>query len=405
MSGRLKLAMLICDGAADRPIEDLGGMTPLEAAHTPNMDEVASMGTVGLLQTVPEGMKPGSDVANLSLLGYDPIQCYCGRGPIEAANVGVEIPDGWTIFRCNLIATDGKTMIDYSAGHISQKDSRLIIDELNNRLGDDETKFFPGNTYRNLLLLKGEFTGLECTPPHDITGEPLEEYLPRGEKEERVLELMERSWSVLEEMDLNKEIKSMGKPGVDLIWPWSQGTRLSLEPFKTRFGMTGGIISAVDLVLGLGKLAGLYSVEVPGITGFIDTNYRGKGDAAVQVLKDDDFVYVHVEAPDEASHMGNVEEKVKAIERFDEMVLGPIFEHLATGTDRYRLVVCPDHPTYIHTMTHASEPVPYAACGYEITSSGGAAFNEKEGRSGGPDFFPAWKLMYHLTGKQTWPDQ
>lgn len=395
--------MLICDGAADRPIESLDGKTPLEAAHTPNMDEIAARGTMGMLKTVPDGMTPGSDVANLSLLGYDPIKCYSGRGPIEAANMGVEIPDGWTVFRCNLITTDGKTMIDYSSGHISREDSVRMITELNDKLGDNETRFFAGNTYRNLLMLKGDFSRIECTPPHDITGEPIEEHMPRGEGSDRILELMEHSWGILAGMELNKEIKSRGEPGSDLIWPWSQGTKLSLEPFETRFGMTGGVISAVDLVLGLGKLAGLYPVEVSGITGYIDTNYKGKGEAAVRVLSEDDFVYVHVEAPDEASHMGSVEEKVKAIERFDEMVLGPVLEHLASGTVQYRLVVCPDHPTYIHTMTHDREPVPYAACGYGINRGKASAFTEAEGRAGGPDFAPAWEFMFHLTGKRPWP--
>ncbi|MBN1288133.1 MAG: cofactor-independent phosphoglycerate mutase [Actinobacteria bacterium] len=395
--------MLICDGAADKPIETLGGRTPLEAADTPNMDEIASRGTMGTLSTVPPGMKPGSDVANLSLLGYDPATCYSGRGPIEAANIGVIIPEGWTVFRCNLVATDGRNMIDYSAGHISRDDSAEILEALDEKLGDRETRFFPGNTYRNLLLLKGDYSNLECTPPHDITGEPLDKHMPMGEGMEKILDLMERSRKLLKELPVNKRIAARGGVVVDLIWPWSQGTRITLEPFKERFHMTGGIISAVDLILGLGKLAGLYTVEVPGITGYIDTNYRGKGEAAVRVLLDDDFVFVHVEAPDEASHVGNTAEKVKAIERFDELVLGPVLKHFTEGSDDYRVIVCPDHPTYISTKTHDSAPVPYAACGHGINRGNSSAFSEEEGRRGGPDFNPAWKLMFHLTDIDSWP--
>lgn len=387
----LKVAVLVPDGAADLPLDELGGRTPLEAARTPNMDAIASRGATGTVQTVPAGMPSGSDVANLSLLGYDPATHYGGRGPIEAANLGIEIPRGWTAFRCNLVATDGRRMLDYSAGHISQEDAGRLVDVLQSGLGDNETVFHQGKSYRNIMLVKGEFGGLACTPPHDITGEPIDEHLPRGEGAGRIIGLMERSREVL-----------VGLPGgvtaADMIWPWGQGTRMSLEPFVELFGVTGGVISAVDLVCGLGMLAGLEPVSVPGMTGFLDTNYEGKGQAAVRVLSRDDFVYVHVEAPDEASHMGDVAEKVKALERFDAFIAGPVLEYLAAAGDEYRVLVCPDHPTLISTRTHDGSPVPYAACGSDIAPTGARAFSEKEAAKGGPHFDPGYKLMSRITG-------
>ena len=389
---RLKVAVLVPDGAADRPLEELGGKTPLEEAETPNMDAVASRGATGLVYTVPEGLPPGSDVANLSLFGYDPATHYGGRGPIEAANLNVEIPQGWMVFRCNLVATDGKRMLDYSAGHIGQEDAGRLIDALQSGLGDGETVFRQGKSYRNLMLVKGDFAHLKCTPPHDITGEPLEQYLPNGDGAQRIVDLMERSREVLVGL-------AGGITSADMIWPWGQGTRMSLEPFAELFGLAGGVISAVDLVCGLGMLAGLEPVTVPGITGFLDTNYSGKGEAAIRVLSADDFVYVHVEAPDEASHMGDVAEKVKAIESFDKFIVGPVLEYLSSSGEEYRVLVCPDHPTFIATRTHDRSPVPYAACGTGIEAAGTRPYCEKEAAGGGPHFQPGWTLMSHLTGE------
>lgn len=385
----LKLAVLVPDGAADLPAFELGGRTPLEAAEIPNMDSIASGGVCGLSHTVPHGMAPGSDVANLSLLGYDPSTHYGGRGPIEAANLGVEIPPDWTAFRMNLVRTGEGRMLDYSAGHISGEDAGRLIDALRIGLGDEETRFYQGKSYRHLLLVKGDFTGLACTPPHDITGEMLEGHLPAGAGSERILELMERS-RVL--------IASLGGDPVpaDMVWPWGQGMRMSLEPFKEKFGLSGRVISAVDLVCGLGRLAGLDPVEVPGMTGFLDTNYRGKGEAAVRVLGEDDFVYVHVEAPDEASHMGDAAEKVTALERFDSLVVGPVLEHLESAGSPFRLLVCPDHPTYLSTRTHDASPVPYAAYGAGVTQGGAERFSESEAASGGPHFDPGYMLMAAL---------
>jgi len=397
----LKIAVLVPDGAADFPVPDLGGRTPLEYADTPNADRVVSMGATGTIATVPAGMPPGSDVANFSLMGYDPAVHYGGRGPIEAANLGIEVPPGWTAFRCNIVTTDGERMLDYSAGHVSQERARAMIEALDESLGDPRTRFYPGKSYRNLLLLEGDFVGVECTPPHDITWQPLADHMPKGPGAQRIVELMEGSKAAL---------AGPGPGGtapppdtsVTMIWPWGQGSWIAMESFKSRFGLDGAVISAVDLVMGLGKLAGLRPLEVPGITGYLDTDYEAKGKAAAAVLDSDDFVYVHVEAPDEASHMGSAEEKVRAIERFDELVVGPVLLSVETRGE-YRLMVCPDHPTLLSTRTHDATPVPYAACGTGIEPGRGRAFAEREARSGGPHFDPGWTMMLHLSGRKAWP--
>lgn len=393
----MKVALLVPDGAADEAREELGGKTPLEAARTPNMDRIASLGSTGTIATVPPGLPPGSDVANFSLMGYDPTAHYSGRGPIEAANMGIEVPPGWSAFRCNLVHADGERMLDYSAGHIGQREAGRIIGALESGLGDSETRFFQGKSYRNTLLVKGVFSGLQCTPPHDITGEPLAGHLPRGEGAERVLDIMDRARGVLESLEAGRAHAGQGATRRIMIWPWGQGGSIALEPFEARFGLRGSVISAVDLVSGLGRLAGLVPVEVSGATGYLDTNYRGKGEAAVRALTEGDFVFVHVEAPDEASHMGSATEKVAAIERFDELVVGPVLG-AAAGAGRFRVMVCPDHPTLLRTRTHDASPVPYAAFGAGIPRAESSAFSEAQAIRGGPHFDPGWRMMECLTG-------
>lgn len=389
----LKVAVLVPDGAADLPLDALGGKTPLEAARTPNMDAVAREGATGTAATVPAGMPPGSDVANLSLMGYDPATHYGGRAPIEAANLGIEIPDGWTAFRCNLVKTDGRRMLDYSAGHISQADSERCVMRLEAALGGPGLHFFPGKSYRDIMLIKGDYTEVECTPPHDITGKPMEPFMPRGEGSARLIEIMQMAIDALATLEY---------PPADMIWPWGQGTRMELEPFEALYGFTGSVISAVDLVCGIGKLAGLQTVSVPGATGFLDTDYAAKGSAAVDVLGRADFAFVHVEAPDEAAHMGDAAEKVLAIERFDESVAGPVLAHLRSTGAPYRLLVVPDHPTLIRTRTHDGSPVPYAACGEGIAASGAGGFSESQAAAHGPHLEHGWRLMGRLTGPGGW---
>jgi 2,3-bisphosphoglycerate-independent phosphoglycerate mutase len=389
----LKIAVLVPDGAADLPVESLGGRTPLEAARIPNMDGLAREGALGTAATVPPGIAPGSDVANLSLIGYDPATHYGGRAPIEAANLGIEVPDGWTAFRCNLVKTDGETMLDYSGGHIGQAEAAGAMDALQAALGDADTRFFTGKSYRNILLLKGEYRGVECTPPHDITSQPIAPHMPAGEGSGRVSGLMLASRDVL----------ARAGAGADMIWLWGQGARMALEPFAELYGVTGSVISAVDLVCGIGRLAGLRPLSVAGATGYLDTDYAAKGRAAVEALARDDFVFVHVEAPDEASHMGKAEEKVKAIERFDAEVVGPVRAHLSAGANPYRICVAPDHPTLLSTRTHDATPVPYAAAGEGIPPSAANRFSEAEARAHGPRFEEGWRLMGALTGSAPWP--
>jgi 2,3-bisphosphoglycerate-independent phosphoglycerate mutase len=389
----LKIAVLVPDGAADLALDALGGLTPLEAASIPNMDRVARDGATGTAATVPPGLPPGSDVANLALMGYDPVTHYGGRAPIEASNLGIDIPRGWTAFRCNLVKTDGKVMLDYSGGHIVQSDTDRCIAALQAALGDEATRFYPGQSYRNILLLEGDYSAVECTPPHDITGEPLAPHMPHGPGAERALELMERSRDVLAGVE--------GRPA-DMIWLWGQGPGMTLESFAGLYGVTGSVISAVDLVCGIGRLAGLTPLDVKGATGYLDTDYAAKGRAATGALEDGDFVFVHVEAPDEASHMGDVDEKVKALELFDERVVGPVRTHLESAGRPFRLLVAPDHPTLISTRTHDSTPVPYAACGEGIPASNASGFTEAEAARGGPRFDEGWRLMGRLTDPSPW---
>ena len=387
----LNVAVLVPDGAADFPLAELGGKTPLEAASTPAMDDVARRGIVGTARTVPPGMTPGSDVANLSLLGYDPWKNFAGRGPIEAANLGVKVPDGWTVFRCNVVSVEDGKMLDYSAGHISDLEAAKAVAFLEENLSDDRTRFFKGKSYRNLMLLKGDYASARCVPPHDITGEEISGHMPEGKGAERLVELMDRSVEVL---------GSLAVPDGAMIWPWGQGRSPKLEPFIEKFGMRGAVISAVDLVNGLAVLAGMERIRVPGATGFIDTDYGAKGRAAMAALDDHDLVYVHVEAPDEASHMGSIEEKVKALERFDHHVVEPVLDRLSRpGT---RLLVCPDHPTLISTRTHDATPVPFAICGEGLPAEGANSFSERAG-STGDAFDEGHLLMRSAVGVAPFP--
>ena len=342
---------------------------------------------------MPAGRPPGSDVANLALMGYDPATHYGGRAPIEAANLGIEIPDGWTAFRCNLVTTDGERMLDYSGGHIAQTAAAASMRALADSLGDSTTRFFTGKSYRNVLLLQGDYAGVRCTPPHDITGRAMAGYMPAGEGAPRVRELMDKSRDVLAALDVP----------VDMIWLWGQGGRMALEPFEELYGVTGSVISAVDLVCGIGRLAGLTPVSVPGATAYLDTDYAAKGRAAIEVLAREDFVFVHVEAPDEASHMGDAAEKVKAIERFDELVVGPVRAHLASRGEPFRICVAPDHPTLVSTRTHDGAPVPFAAQGEGIPASAAKGFTEAEARVHGPALEAGYKLMGMLTDPAPWP--
>ena len=372
----MKYVFLVGDGMADEPIAELGGRTPLEAAHTPNMDRIAARGRVGRVKTIPDGLPPGSDVANLSLLGYDAAAVFQGRGPIEAASIGVELHPDDTAFRCNVVTLRDGLMDDYSAGHITTEESRPLILEIQAELGTDTVRFVPGVSYRHLAIFRNFPAGLNCTPPHDISGRPWEAHRPQGPGREIVLELMDKARRVLAASETNKRRVAAGKKPATDIWLWGQGRAMKLPTLRERFGLSGSVISAVDLVRGLGVLAGLKVRMVPGATGYLGTNYAGKIAAAKDALAAEDFVYLHVEAPDETGHEGDVGKKIQAIEEFDKHVVGEILSWAAGRAD-VRILVAPDHATPIATKTHDGKPVPYAVCGAGVSAGNVRVYSER----------------------------
>ncbi|WMW22059.1 cofactor-independent phosphoglycerate mutase [Methanolobus mangrovi] len=355
----MKYVVLIGDGMADEPLEELGGMTVLQKANTTNMDYIVMNGRAGLAQTVPEGLPPGSDVANMSIVGYDPKKYYSGRAPLEAASMGVELEKDDVAFRCNLITIKDDLIVDYSSGHITNEEAKELIESIDSALGDDKVSFYPGISYRHLMVAKrGLGANTECVPPHDVIDESRHEHMPKGEDSEIISDLIERSINILETQPVNKNRIAEGKNPGNSIWLWGQGFAPAFTPFNELYGLNGAIISAVDLVKGIGIYAGLDVIEVPGATGYLDTNYIGKAEYAIEALKNHDFVFVHVEAPDEAGHMGNMEAKIQAIEDFDEKVVGTILKAAIDMDEDVTIMVMPDHPTPIALRTHTSVPIP-----------------------------------------------
>ena len=358
----MKHIVLLGDGMADHPLPELQGKTPLQAARTSHMDRIAAEGTLGLIDTIPAGLTPGSDVANLSVLGYDPTVYHTGRAPLEAASMGVSLASDDVAFRCNLVTLGEAAetpMEDFTAGHISSEEARRIVEDLDTELGSPEIRFYPGVGYRHLMVYRGGPVSLETTPPHDITGRPSGDYLPKGKGSEEILRLMERSRDILRNHPVNRERMAKGKKTSDSIWLWGEGRAPAMEPITTRYGIRGGIISAVDLLRGIGIYAGLKVLSVEGATGYTDTNYRGKADRALAYLEDGDFVFLHVEAPDEMGHEGNIEGKIQAIEDFDREVVGTVLAGIGALGD-FRVLVLSDHPTPIELKTHSSDPSPFA---------------------------------------------
>ncbi len=388
----MKYLVLIPDGAADDPRPELNGLTPLQAASTPNFDRLARTGTVGLTRTIPDGFAPGSDVANLCVLGYDPHLYYTGRAPLEAASLGIELNGDDVAFRCNLVCVEDGIMRDFSSGHIDTETATEFIAFLQKNLGSDDASFFPGLSYRHIMVSKGRSLRASCTPPHDITGKPIGPHLPQGEGSEWLRELMETSARLLIDHPLNLKRAREGKVPANMIWLWGQGTAPSMPSFTERFGLNGSVISAVDLVKGLGKYAGLEIVDVPGATGWLDTDYAAKARFALDQLKEKDFVYVHVEAPDEASHAGESAAKVEAIERFDSLLLGTLLNGLAE-LPQYRLLILPDHATPLAIKTHNSEPVPFLYYQPGGTDEADQAFDEVSAAATTIRFDRGWELM------------
>lgn len=359
----MKYIVLIGDGIADRPLESLGNKTPLQVARKPHLDYLAKYGKVGLVKTIPAGLPAGSDVANLSILGYDPTKYYTGRAPIEAAAQKIELENDQTAFRCNLVTVKDNVMVDYSADHISTEEAKELIKAINETLGDGELTFYSGVSYRHLLVIKGDYSDLQCTPPHDISGKKIDDYLPTGGQQEKIRKLMTESQKILATHPINLIREKNNKNPANMIWLWGQGKKPLLPSFYEKYNLRGAVISAVDLIKGLGALLGLEVIQVQGATGYLDTNYAGKVAAAISTLleKQYDFVYLHVEAPDEVSHQGDTALKIYAIEEFDKKIVGPILRALEEKIEnrKYRLLALSDHATPISLRTHADDPVPF----------------------------------------------
>jgi len=402
----VKYLVMLCDGMADEPNEALGNSTPMEKANKPCMDSLAAKAEVGIVKTVAEGLKPGSDVANLSVLGYEPAVYYSGRSPLEAASIGIDLKDTDVTLRCNLVTLsddedyENKTILDYCADDISSEEAKILIEYIQEKLGNDVFRFYPGVSYRHCLVWSnGNPHPGVLTPPHDITGKVITDYIPKGEAVDELYDLMKKSYDLLKDHPVNQARIARGKRPANSIWLWGEGTKPLLDNFSEKFGIKGSMISAVDLLKGIAICAGMNSVDVDGATGYLDTNFDGKCKAAIEEFKKGaDLVYIHVEAPDECGHRGEIENKVKAIEMIDEHILGPVVEFLK-GYDDFAVLVCPDHPTPLSIRTHTSTPVPYLI--YDSKNeinSGVKVFCEKEARETGNYIEKGFTMMnYFLT--------
>ncbi len=402
----MKYLVMLCDGMADEPNEALGNSTPMEKANKPCMNSLAAKAEVGIVKTVAEGLKPGSDVANLSVLGYEPAVYYSGRSPLEAASIGIDLKDTDVTLRCNLVTLsddedyENKTILDYCADDISSEEAKILIEYIQEKLGNDVFRFYPGVSYRHCLVWSnGNPHPGVLTPPHDITGKVITDYIPKGEAVDELYDLMKKSYDLLKDHPVNQARIARGKRPANSIWLWGEGTKPLLDNFSEKFGIKGSMISAVDLLKGIAICAGMNSVDVDGATGYLDTNFDGKCKAAIEEFKKGaDLVYIHVEAPDECGHRGEIENKVKAIEMIDEHILGPVVEFLK-GYDDFAVLVCPDHPTPLSIRTHTSTPVPYLI--YDSKNeinSGVKVFCEKEARETGNYIEKGFTMMnYFLT--------
>jgi 2,3-bisphosphoglycerate-independent phosphoglycerate mutase len=390
-----KYAIIVPDGAADEPLSELGGKTVLEAAETPNMDKISTQGRIGQVHTIPKGMEAGSDVAQMSVLGYNPQEFYTGRAPIEAVARNIQLaPNDW-VFRCNLVTIcDGK-MEDHSAGHISTEEGSKLIQDLNEQLSGESFRFYPGVSYRHLLVFKDAEFDVKTYPPHDYIGTAIEKILPRGKGAEVLIDLIGRSQQLFINHDINKVKKDLGENQVSSIWLWGQGKKARMESFKKRFGLDGAAITAVDLVKGIAMLIGFDLINVAGATGFVNTNYQGKGSAAIEALDKYDLIFIHIEAPDEASHNGSIELKKKAIEQIDKHIVGPVLEALKSY-EKWRILVLPDHPTPISSRAHSAEPVPFAMAGTDISSILNATFSEANAAKSGLKIENGFELMEYF---------
>jgi len=393
----MKYIVLVGDGMADYSLKELKRRTPLEAAGIKNLNYFARAGTLGLIRTTPRGMTPGTDVANLAILGYDPQRYYSGRGPLEALNQGIRYGRQDIIFRCNLVTAANGKLIDYSAGHVTSEEGKELFRALNREIGTCSLKFFPGVSYRNLALLKkpaglASLLSLRTHPPHDVMGKKFSVIFPKGKGAGMLIGLMERSREILETHPVNARRKRHGKGPANMIWLWGQGTRPEMPSFYRKYGLKGAVISAVDIVKGIGRATGMEIIDVPGATGYFDTDYEGKARYALKALKKNDLVFVHVEAPDEAGHNGDIKAKIKAIEDFDRKVAGTVLKGIG-AYGNYKILALTDHPTPISLRTHAPDPVPFAIFKNGDNKRGKAGFNERDAKKSRLFFNKGHKLM------------
>ena len=393
----MKYVIVLADGMADLPISELEGKTPLEYAYTPCMDALSCGGSMGMVRTVPSSMKPGSDVANLAVMGYDPATCYSGRSPLEALSVGVAMKDSDVIFRCNIVTLteeesyENKTILDHSSGEISTEDADVLMDAIRETFQNEEFKFYTGTSYRHITVWdQGKILDME--PPHDHLGQTIGQFLPENPK---FRAMMEKSFDVLNNHPLNVKRASEGKNKANSLWFWGAGTKPSLQNFKEKTGLNGTMISAVDLLKGIAVGAGMQVAQVEGATGSLDTNYIGKAQAAIDTLLKDnqDFVYIHIEAPDEMGHQGNVHHKVQSIEEIDKNVISVVKKALDESKEPYRILVLPDHPTPICMRTHTSEPVPYVLFDSTKVESKDVVFSEKAAEATGIYLPEGYRLL------------
>ncbi|OQZ02027.1 MAG: cofactor-independent phosphoglycerate mutase [Candidatus Brocadia sp. UTAMX2] len=392
----MKYGIIVPDGMADYPIDKLGGRTPVEAARTPFLDFLAQNGQLGLVRTIPGGFPAGSDVANLTLLGYSPREYYSGRAPLEAASIGIHLNESDWAFRCNFITATEDTLEDFCAGHIKTDEAAIFIKLLNEKLGNDIIQFYTGKSYRHVMVYKGtQKMDARCFPPHDIMGQSIQKHLPKGNGSEILIDLMERSRVYLSNHDINKVRIDLEENPANMIWLWGQGHRPKMPTFKERFHLTGAVITAVDLIKGIACYLGWDIIQVPGATGYLDTNYANKGEYAVKALETHDIVLVHVEAPDEAGHEGNVHEKVLAIEQIDSKIIGPLLE-TRNRFHELRILVLPDHYTPIVKQTHTPESVPFVAYGTGIENGIGLPYSETNAQASGLHIKEGHRLIEHL---------
>lgn len=392
----MKYCIVIPDGMADYPVDKLNGRTPIETARTPYLDFLAQNGQLGTVRTIPSGFPPGSDVANLTIVGYSPKEYYSGRAPLEAASIGIRLDNEDWAFRCNLVTANEDILEDFCAGHIKTDEASVLMKLLNEKLGNDIVQFYTGKSYRHIMVYKGtQKMDAKCFPPHDIMGQSIRKHLPKGNGSEILIDLMNRSRVILANHEVNKVRLDLEENPANMIWLWGQGHRPHMPTFQQRFHLTGAVITAVDLIKGVGYYLGWDTVDVPGATGYLDTNYTNKGLYAIEALKNYDVVLIHIEAPDEAGHEGKVHEKITAIEQVDNKIIGPVL----AAKDKFRelrIMVLPDHYTPVAKRTHTPEPVPFVVYGTGIEKGVGLPYTEANANASGLHIKEGHRLIEHL---------